>query len=229
MKRLIAVVMGIILWFFGIWTMIDTVHAKSIQGRYSIGANVAAVGPVAQNDAGPLGWLELDSSTGFGFTFTRGWGENSAFEISLDRSAHDVTATNLNDPIAEVTMTTLMATLQYRGKAGSPGFSTFFGIGAGYSLNSSEFSSQVKEECRALSVTCSFETDNSVAFHLQGGTDYFFNDDWALSFEGGFTYSKASSNHDLTISNGFTTVTEKGTDDLDLHRFDLRVGVKYYF
>jgi len=216
----LIVIICLIAGFIGGMGMTGMASARSIEGKYAVGVNIIPILPVADNDSA-FGWVTLESSTGYGLSLTRGWGEKSAFEVSLDRSTHDVKVTDLKDPVAEVSMMVMTASLQYRGKPGSPRFSPFIGIGAGYSLNNGEISSQAKAGCPS----CTFDIDNSFALHLHGGTDYFFNDHWALSIAGRFTYSKSS--YSLTLKSGNTTLSE--TDDLDLHRIDIRGGVKYYF
>ena len=239
MKR-ILVITGVILGLICSFAMKDSASAKSIQGRTAVGLFYMPVATVGSSEVGisPLasgsvsGSALLDPSTGFGLTVTRGWGSRGAIELSLDRSMHDVTHSSFDYPLAEVTMTTLGVSLEYRGGATSSSlshyysrFSPFIGIGAGYSLNSSDITSEVQSGCKLVSATCTFDVDNSMTLHLNGGTDFFFTDNWALSIEGRIITGSAST----IVSRKTTTSTLSSEGDLNLSRIDLMAGVKYYF
>lgn len=142
-------------------------------------------------------------------------------ELTLDRSAHDFKDTEM-----EIALTTLSVTGQYRPEIGSLELSPYVGLGLGYSFNSVELTSDFKDLCDFLDVSCKTSIDNSLTLHLNAGTDYFINDNIALFGEGRYTISSAS--FDLEVADDFgTTVTVSG--DLNLDRFDIRAGVKYFF
>lgn len=233
MKR-ILVITGVIVGLMGSFVMKDSANAKSIQGRTAVGLFYMPVATVGTSEVGisPLvsgssvsGSALLDPSTGFGLTITRGWGSRGAIELSLDRSMHDVTHSSFDYPLAEVTMTTLAVSLEYRGGATSKRFSPFIGIGAGYSLNSSDITSEVKSGCKLVNATCTFDIDNSKTLHLNAGTDFFVTDNWALSIEGRIITGSAST----IVSRKTTTSTVSAEGNLNLSRIDMMAGVKYYF
>ena len=158
------------------------------------------------------------------FPLSSGLHQNWAIEASIDRSSHDADVLGVN--FGEVSMTTMALTGQYRTEIASMNISPYTGLGLGYSLVSADLSSVWKDACILVDgFPCSLDVDNAMTLHINAGADYFVNDNFAIALEGRYTLGSASA----TYHEKDEFYTYDYDFDLSLDRFDLRVGVKYYF
>lgn len=230
MKRIFHVVVMIIpfLGIIGGLINIPTAHAKSIQGRSAIGINALYVIPGDTDISDFNMTLETDSAVGYGLTYTHGF-KYWAMDVSLDRSNHDI-KDNLNNT-AEVSLTTLAVSGQYRPQLPSLPISPHIGFGIGYSIVLLDFDFTAQLPCGLawngsawVVQYCDTDVDtknhNAMTLHGSVGTDYFFSNNLALGVEVRYIKSKAS------VWGG---PLDENLFDLELDRYDIRTGIKYYF
>ncbi len=223
MKRLFIVTLAVVIGF--LTGIVSTASADSIQGKSAVGVNLMYVIP-GDSDVSELSYsVPLDNAVGYGLTYTYGLHQNWAIEASIDRSSHNADVLGIN--FGEVSMTTMALTGQYRTEIASMNISPYTGLGLGYSLVSADLSSEWKDVCIFISdFPCSLDVDNAFTLHINAGADYFVNDNFAIAMEGRYTLGSASA----TYHEEYALLGPYDYDfDLSLDRFDLRVGVKYYF
>ncbi len=144
-----------------------------------------------------------------------------SLEFSAGKSVVDIEATQLGGTTfdyGEVEQTPLLLTFRYHFPTG--GMATpYIGIGVGHYYNELDLSDIGRQRLGQATVA---SLENGYGFHIAGGLEYFITNNAAFVLDGKYVWNRSDLN-----------MTRPGQQevkyDLDLERFFLGIGVKYYF
>lgn len=149
----------------------------------------------------PIQWFSMEFAVGYMETGSR------LKEPGLDIEAGDLR------------QIPLLVTGRFHWWSSGSMFTFYGGGGIGYYLN--DFS--ISREWQAMEPNLSIDADDSFGFHLAGGFEWFFTENWGLNLDLKYIWNEA----DFTASDPTDPPPE--TDTMSLDTLVIGLGIKYYF
>lgn len=165
---------------------------------------------------------DFDTASALGLTFGVRQGRLGG-ELSVDWMETDL-GTDINE--GELTIVSILLTAQYHLLRKVPVVDPYIGLGVGYHLNSFDTSSESKA-LAAADGTSNFavETDDTVGFHISGGTNIKFTTALAFTIDARYVFSKP----DIEQKGNISGVPFSLDDELKTNAFVITGGLKYTF
>ena len=232
-----AVIVCLLIFIFS-----GTSHADD-QKKYAIGTRASYYMPYNNDIA-----IDLGNDIGGGINFLYNVQENLGLELSIEQFKpvvkRDIGVNNVNNKdvnigevnIGRIKTTQFLLKAQYKPiKKGK--FIPYFGGGIGYLFNSFEsqqsvglitmiFDGSVITDIPSVD----FTIENSFAYLLNAGADYYFTDKWSINIDIINLWAEVDTKT-VTImgKGGFEYEVLNITNDLDFDSLNIGLGIRYYF
>lgn len=188
--------------------------AQDFDGKLGIGANVSYSGI---SDTGEGDSIKFDGAPLIGANLTYYFNKYFSFEVAIGYSQLDVegTAAGVTIDLGELQQFPVFLSGRFHLPIRNGAVSPYFGGGVGYYFNDFDTSQIVALAGGKL------DTDNSFAFHLNAGIEFFAGDHIALNLDLKYIWNEADGE--------FTAANIAALDDLDLNNFVGGLSLKFYF
>lgn len=206
MKSAILIAMCITVFITG-----QSVMAQDGNGRFSVGANVSYVDIAS---TGKDVNIEYDSNVLYGASLTYYLDKHFSCELSIGYFQLDVDATGngMTFGFGDLQQFPVLLTARYHLPIKNGMISPYLGGGGGYYFNNFDTSQRV------TLAGGNIHTDNSFAFHLNSGIEFYVKKDIAITLDFKYIWNETDG--------VFTMVGVAATDDMDLNTLLIGVGFK---
>jgi len=208
MMKMTILIACIAVFFIG-----QTALAQDFDGRLGIGANVSYMGI---SDSGEGDSLKFDGAPLVGFNLTHYFNRFISFEVAVGYSQLDdeTNATGATLNLGELKQYPVYFSGRLHLPIDSGAISPYAGAGVGYYFNDFDTSQAI-----ALAGAI-IDTDNSFAFHLNAGIEFFIGNHFALNLDLKYIWNEADGD--------FTMANVAAMNDLDLNSFIGGISLKFY-
>lgn len=214
-----------LVWFLFLPSKAYTAEIGNIEGKW--GGGIRAGGSFLTQDINnEVPGLTFEGNAGLALNAQVFYGvsKNLAVGVMLDwnRNDVDINALGLSVKLGTLNAVSLMPYAELRSTYDR--WAPYAGVGLGININSFSVESQVNNACVALfGGNCDVKPDNTFAFKMSAGTDYFLTENFALNADLG--WKRNSGSLDITVP-GLGTSTG---NDFNASVLTLMVGVRAYF
>ena len=187
--------------------------AQDLDGKVGIGANVSYMSIA---DTGDVTSIKFDGAALIGVNLTYCANKSTSYELIVGYSQLKVDAKGATSSfdLGELRQIPVLLTGRLHLPLKNGAVSPYFGGGVGYYYNEFDPSQIV------TLVGGKVDTDDSVAFHLTTGVDFFVGDHVTMGIDLKYLWNEAGG--DLTF------VGVPAATDLDLNTFTIGISLKFY-
>ncbi len=193
--------------------------ADFFRHRYGLGLRMSYLD--ALNDTDKDMFYDFKSDLVYEANLTYYFSYRFSIEFSAGKSVVDIEATQTGGTVfdyGEVEQTPLLLTFRYHFLTDGM-TSPYIGVGIGHYYNELDLSDIGLQRLGATTVA---SLENGYGLHIAGGLEYFITSNAALNLDAKYVWNRTDLN-----------MTRPGQQevkyDLDLERFFLGIGIKYYF
>jgi len=196
--------------------------AQDMKGKFGLGARVAYVN-YSGDELNFFGYdvdFDFDDAIMYGGNLTYFVQEYISFELSVDyvETDADVKLLGATVNLGEMEQIPILLTVRTHFST-NPKVNPYLGFGVGYYLNDFNVSGLVAS---VAPPGAELDPDDSIGFHVGGGVEIFFNENFAFNFDLKYIWNETDFEDKAP---GYTTAEYS----IDLDAFYVGVGLKFYF